>query len=121
MPGQQLYRLQIQRGCICVGIGEDHEASPPKRMKPKARLSNVMKMLAKKAVQNPETVKPRINFDTSINSKALITRRKSPKLSKVKGKVKTISTGRKMALTKPSIKAETINEDVSANRIPLNT
>ena len=75
-------------------MGDFQEASPPKTMMPTKRLSTVMKMLAKKTVQNPEMLKPRISFATSIRSKALMTNRKRPKVIIVKGSVNTMRPGK---------------------------
>lgn len=80
-----------------------------------------MKILAKNAVQNPEIVKPRTSDETSNSIMALITSKKRPSVTNVKGKVKMISRGLTMAFAKPSSNAEIISEEVSEKRIPLNT
>ncbi len=80
-----------------------------------------MKMLAKKAVQNPDTLKPLTRDETSIIISALMTSRKKPNVTNVSGSVSMTRTGFKIAFAKPSSRAEIINEDVSVNLIPLNT
>lgn len=78
-------------------------------------------MLAKKAVQNPEIVKPRTNAETSSSTNALITSKNRPSVIKVNGKVRMINSGFTMAFAKPSSKAEMISEEASSKRMPLNT
>ena len=78
-----------------------------------------MKMLAKKAVQKPDTLNPFTSAETSRIMSALITSRNRPKVSSVSGRVSTISSGLTTALAKPSRSAETISADVLSNRIPL--
>lgn len=75
-------------------------------------------MLAKNAVQKLDTTNPLTNEDTSKTIKALMTRRKKPNVSKVSGKVMTMSNGLTMAFAKPNNSAEKINEEVVANRMP---
>ncbi len=85
------------------------------------KLNTAMKMLAKKAVQNPETENPRTKWDTIRIISALMTSRNRPKLNRVNGNVSSISMGRTMALAKPSNNAETMSDAVSLKRMPLNT
>src|SRR5674476_1048627 len=77
-----------------------------------------MKMLAKKAVQKLEALKPLTSDATSRIISALITSRNRPNVRNVSGKVKTTSSGFTMAFAKPSSSAETIKDDVSVNLIP---
>lgn len=79
-----------------------------------------MNMLAKKAAQNPEIVKPRTSEETKINIRALITSKKKPNVIKVKGKVSMINIGLTTAFAKPSKSAEMMRDELSAKRIPLN-
>ena len=76
-------------------------------------------MLAKNAVQKPDTLNPLTSDDTSKIIRALMTRRNKPKVRKVSGKVSTMSSGLTRAFAKPSNSAEKINDEVLANRIPL--
>ena len=101
--------------------GGSHGVPPSERDAPIKKFNTAINILAKKAVQNPEIVKPRTSDETSSNIKALITNKKNPSVINVNGKVRMINSGLTIALAKPSIKAEIISEDVSANRIPLNT
>ncbi len=89
--------------------------------KPITKLSKEMKMLAKKAVQKPDTMKPWTSEETSSIMSALITNRNRPNVTRVNGSVRKTSTGLTIAFANPSSKAETTNEDVSANLMPLNT
>jgi hypothetical protein len=86
--------------------------------KARSKLNIVRKILPKKAVPNPETVKPRTSFDASINKRALITSKNSPKEISVSGKVKNTRIGRNMAFKNPRISADTINEDLLEKRMP---
>ena len=90
-------------------------------MDSRPRLSSEINMLAKKAVQKPEILKPPTSLDTSNNIKALMTSRKKPSVTKVSGKVRTTSSGRSRALAKPSSKAEMISDEVLEKRMPLNS
>ena len=83
------------------------------------RLNKEIKMLAKNAVQKLEIVKPLTRAETSINTKALMTKRNSPMVTTVSGKVKRISNGLTMAFAKPSSSAAMMSEPPSANRSPL--
>ena len=76
-------------------------------------------MLAKKAVQKLEIVKPLTTAETSINTKALITSKKRPIVTTVSGNVKRTSNGLTIALAKPKSRAAINNEPPSAKRKPL--
>ena len=76
-------------------------------------------MLAKNAVQKLEIEKPLTRDETSINTKALITRRNSPMVTTVKGSVKRMSKGLTMAFAKPRTSAAMMSEPTSAKRRPL--
>jgi len=76
-------------------------------------------MLAKKAVQKLEIVKPLTTADTSINTKALITSKNRPKVTTVSGNVNRISKGLTTALAKPRRSAAIMSEPPSAKRKPL--
>ena len=80
-----------------------------------------MNMPAKKAVQNPEILKPGTTADTNSNISALMTRRNRPRVITVNGSVRTIRMGLMTAYTNPSSSAETIYDEVLAKRIPPNT
>lgn len=60
-----------------------------------------------KAGQNPATKKPFTMEEASQNIKALITKVKSPSVSRLIGSVKIIRIGRISAFIKPKIKAAT--------------
>jgi len=83
------------------------------------RLKREIKMLAKKAVQKLEIVKPLTTADTSINTKALMTSRNRPIVTTVSGNVNRISKGLTMALAKPNRSAAMMSEPASAKRKPL--
>jgi len=70
------------------------------------KLSNVMKMLAKNAVQNPDILNPGISDETRSIINALITNRKNPNVMSVSGMVNKITTGLMIALAMPSNNAE---------------
>ena len=65
-----------------------------------------MKMLAKKAVQNPDILNPGTSVETNNIISALITSRKNPNEMSVKGIVNKITTGLIIALAMPSNTAE---------------
>lgn len=88
---------------------------------PNAKLSTEMNMLAKKAVQNPEILKPRTRDDTINNSSALITKMNNPSVTNVSGSVRITSSGLMIALENPSSSAETIRDDLLEKRMPLKT
>ena len=77
-------------------------------------------MLAKKAVQKLEIVKPLTTADTSINTKALITNKNRPIVTTVSGNVNRINKGLTTALAKPNKSAAIMSEPPSAKRNPLN-
>ena len=77
-------------------------------------------MLAKKAVQKLEIVKPLTNADTSISTRAFTTSRNSPIVRTVSGSVKRINKGFTTALANPSSRAAIKSEPPSAKRKPLN-
>jgi len=85
---------------------------------PTKKLSTAIKMLAKKAVQNPDTLKPFTTEETRSIMSALITSRKNPKVKIVRGIVRNITTGRIIALAKPSSKADTNRAPLLENEIP---
>lgn len=76
-------------------------------------------MLAKKAVQKLEIVKPLTTADTSIKTSALTTNKNNPIVNTVNGSVNRINSGFTMALAKPSSRAAMIKEPPSAKRKPL--
>ena len=76
-------------------------------------------MLAKKAVQKPEIVKPLTTAETSINIKALTTNKNNPMVTIVKGRVNRMSNGFTTALANPKSKAAINKDPPSANFIPL--
>ena len=82
-------------------------------------LSIEINRLAKNAVQNPEILKPATTLATSSNISALMTSRKKPSVSSVKGRVRMTSSGRRTALAKPRSSAEIINAEVLEKRMPL--
>lgn len=77
-----------------------------------------MKMLAKKAVQNPDTLKPDTIDDTKSIISALITNRKNPKVKIVSGIVSQMTTGLMIALANPSKSAEINSDCLFENEIP---
>lgn len=79
-----------------------------------------MKMLAKNAVQNPETLKPGTRDETRSIISALITSRKKPKLISVKGMVSNMTTGLMTALAKPNSSADTNKDCLFEKEIPWN-
>lgn len=80
-----------------------------------------MNKLANKAVQKPDTSKPRTSLATSKTIKALMTPKKEPKVSTVSGRVSTTSKGLTKLFAMPSSSAATHKEARSANLIPRNT
>ncbi len=82
-------------------------------------LSIDTKMLAKKAVQKLDTLKPLTRPDTIMIINALMTNRNNPKVTKVSGRVNTISSGFTTAFARPSSSADTTRDEVSANLTPL--
>jgi hypothetical protein len=78
-------------------------------------------MLAKNAVQNPDTRKPGTSVDTSSIMSALMTSKKSPNVMRVKGMVRTITTGLITALAKPSSNADRKSDFLLVKEIPWKT
>jgi len=85
------------------------------------KLVTEIKMLARKAVPKLEIVNPLTSAETSRSITALITSKKMPRVSTVRGNVRTINIGRTIAFTNPSTKAAIISEETSANWMPPNT
>jgi len=85
---------------------------------PTMKLRTAIKMLAKNAVQNPDTLKPGTRDDTRSIISALITSRKKPKVISVKGMVSNMTTGRMTALAKPSNNADTNKDCLFEKEIP---
>ena len=83
------------------------------------RLNREIKILAKKAVQKLEIVKPLTREETSINTKALITNKNRPMVRTVSGKVNRMSSGLTIALAKPKSRAATKRDPPSVKRKPL--
>ncbi len=79
-----------------------------------------MKMLAKKAVQNPDILKPGTADATSSIIKALITSRKNPKVKIVSGMVRKMTTGLMTALASPSKSADMSRDCLLLNEMPWN-
>ncbi|BBJ22437.1 hypothetical protein W01_03640 [Candidatus Nitrotoga sp. AM1P] len=85
---------------------------------PTKKLRTAMKILAKNAVQNPDTLKPGTTDDTRSIISALITSRKKPKVISVNGMVSNMTTGLMTALAKPSNSAETNKDCLFEKEIP---
>jgi len=94
---------------------------PTPRTAPMRKLVTEIKMLARKAVPKLEIVNPLTSAETSRSITALITSKKMPRVSTVRGNVRTINIGRTIAFTNPSTKAAIISEETSANWMPPNT
>ena len=75
-------------------------------------------MLAKNAVQNPDTRKPGTSVDTNSIMSALMTSKKSPNVMRVKGMVRIITIGLITALAKPSNNADRKSDFLLVNEIP---
>ncbi len=86
--------------------------------RPTQKLRTVIKMLAKKAVQNPDTLKPDTIDETRSIINALITRRKNPKVKIVSGIVSQITTGLMIALASPNKSAEISSDCLLENEMP---
>ena len=82
-------------------------------------LIKLIKILAKNAVQKLDTVNPSTREETSISTKALMTRRNKPKVTIVKGSVKRINIGLTTALAKPNRSAAIANAPAVSNLMPL--
>lgn len=85
---------------------------------PTNKLRSVTKMLAKKAVQNPEILNPGTMVDTRSIISALITSKKNPNVMSVNGIVKMITIGLITALAKPNSRAETNRDFLLVNEMP---
>ncbi len=83
------------------------------------RLNTEIKILAKRAVQKLEIVKPLTTAETSINTNALITNKNKPMVRTVNGKVNRINNGLTTALANPRSRAAIRSDPPSANRKPL--
>lgn len=75
-------------------------------------------MLAKNAVQNPEILNPGTSADTRSIISALITSKKSPKVTSVSGIVRMTIIGLMTALARPNNNADTNRDFLFANEIP---
>lgn len=84
-------------------------------------LNKAIKMPTKKAVQNPEILKPLTSLATSIIISALSASANKPNVSSVSGNVRIRRIGRSTALTKPNMSAEMSKDDLSENLMPLKT
>ena len=82
------------------------------------RLSAEISRPAKNAVRNPDTLKPGTSAATSNNISALMTSRKNPNVSSVRGSVKAMKTGRMTALANPSCSAASHSEPLFLNSMP---
>ena len=80
-----------------------------------------MKILAKNAVQNPETLNPDTMDETRSIIRALITSRKNPKVTMVSGMVSRMTNGRMTALASPSSSAAVVSAALLENVMPWNT
>lgn len=85
---------------------------------PTKKLSTAIKILAKNAVQNPDTLKPFTTEDTRSIISALITSRKNPKVKIVSGIVSKMTTGLMIALAKPSSSADINRDCLLENEMP---
>lgn len=87
---------------------------------PTKKLRTAIKILAKKAVQNPDTLKPGTTDDTRSIISALITSRKNPKVKIVSGMVSKMTTGLMIALARPNRSADINSDCLLENEMPLN-
>ena len=74
-------------------------------------LTKLINILANKAVQNPEILKPLTTDETSMRTRALITNRNNPNEKSVSGRVSKINRGLIIALAKPNMRADTASEE----------
>jgi hypothetical protein len=81
---------------MTIGLPPDWNMNRPTK-----KLRIAMKMLAKNAVQNPDTLKPGTTDDTRRIINALMTSRKNPKVTSVNGMVSNMTIGLITALAKP--------------------
>ena len=98
-----------------IGLPPDWKMNSPTK-----KLSTAMKMLAKNAVQNPDTLKPGTIDDTSSSIIALMTSRKKPKVNIVSGMVSRMTSGLMIALARPSSSADINSDCLLANEMPWN-
>ena len=77
-------------------------------------------MLAKNAVQNPDTLKPGTVEETSSNIRAFMTSTKNPNVRIVNGMVSSMTTGLMMAFAKPRRSADMSNACLLENEMPWN-
>jgi len=84
------------------------------------KVKSEIKILAKKAVQKPESLKPLTNFATNIIISAFNTNTKKPSVTMVNGSVRKNKIGRTTAFTKPSSNAEISKDNLFENLMPLN-
>jgi len=84
------------------------------------KLRSAMKMLAKNAVQKPDTLKPGTIDDTRSIISAFMTRRKKPKVTSVNGMVSNMTTGLMTALANPSNSADMNKDCLLENEMPWN-
>jgi hypothetical protein len=87
---------------------------------PTKKLRTAIKMLAKKAVQNPDTLKPGTTDDTRSIINALIASKKNPKVKIVSGMVSKMMTGLMIALVRPSRSADINSDFLLEKEIPWN-
>ena len=100
---------------MTIGLSPDWKMNRPTK-----KLSNAMQILAKNAVQNPETLKPGTSDDTSISISVLMTSRKKPNVISVNGMVSNMTTGLTTALAKPSSSADMNRDFLLENEMPWN-
>jgi hypothetical protein len=100
---------------MIIGLSPDWKMNSPTK-----KLRTAMKMLAKNAVQNPDTLKPGTTIDTRSIIRALMTNRKKPNVMSVKGMVSNMTTGLITALAKPSNSADINKECLLENEMPWN-
>jgi hypothetical protein len=91
-----------------------------KMISPTKKLRTEIKMLAKKAVQNPDTLKPGTTDDTRSIISALITKRKNPKVKIVRGIVSKMTSGLMIALARPRSSADMNSDCLLENEMPWN-
>jgi len=89
-----------------------------KKSEPTSKLIIVTTMLAKKAVQKPDTLNPGTSVDTRSIISALMTSKNRPKVMSVSGIVNMITTGLITALARPSRMADKIKDFLLVNEIP---
>jgi hypothetical protein len=100
---------------MTIGLSLDWEMNSPTK-----KLRTAMKMLAKNAVQNPDTLKPDTTDETRSIINALITSRKNPKVKMVSGIVSKMTIGLMIALARPNKSADINNDRLLENVMPRN-